>query len=83
MKRRTWLRSVTAGFVATLPDLGRSILAQEAPYRSPYSLKFRHPVAELEVGFDRPPGTIRSSKGITNVRAGDAPEVEEGGAIDP
>ncbi len=55
MNRRSWLRSVSAGLVASLPGLGRPSVAQEAPYRSPYSLKFRHPLAELEAGFDRPP----------------------------
>ena len=55
MNRRAWLRSVSAGFVATFPDLGRLILAQETPYRSPYRLKFRHPLAEREVGFNQPP----------------------------
>ena len=55
MNRRAWLRSVGAGFVTSLPGLGRPALAQEAPYRSPYSLKFRHEVADLEFGFNQPP----------------------------
>jgi cell wall-associated NlpC family hydrolase len=38
-----------------MPGLGRLSVAQEAPYRSPYSLKFRHPVADLEAGLNRPP----------------------------
>jgi cell wall-associated NlpC family hydrolase len=55
MNRREWLRFASAGCLATLPVQGRSSRAQEATYRSPYQLKYRHPESELAVGFDRPP----------------------------
>jgi hypothetical protein len=55
MNRRAWLRQVGAGFAASLSELGRFARAQEAPYQSPYRLKFRHPVTDLAVGFDEPP----------------------------
>jgi hypothetical protein len=55
MNRRAWLRSVSAGLVASLPGLRRPSIAQNAPYRSPYNLKFRHPLADLEVGLNQPP----------------------------
>lgn len=55
MNRRVWLRSVSAGLVASLPGLGRTSVGQDAPYQSPYSLKFRHPLADLEAGLNQPP----------------------------
>jgi len=55
VNRRAWQRSVSVGLVASLPGLGRPSVAQDAPYRSPYSLKFRHPLADLEVGLNQPP----------------------------
>jgi hypothetical protein len=55
MNRRAWLRSVSAGLVTSLSGLERAGVAHDAPYRSPYHLKFRHPLADLEVGFNQPP----------------------------
>jgi cell wall-associated NlpC family hydrolase len=55
MNRREWLRCVNAGLAASLPGRARPSVAQDAPYRSPYSLQFRHPLQELELGFDQAP----------------------------
>jgi NlpC/P60 family len=55
MNRRAWLRSLSVGLVASPSNRGRPSLAQEVPYRSPYSLKFRHLLPDLGVGFDLPP----------------------------
>lgn len=48
--------TLTAG-LAAFPDGGALMVAaqEQAPYRSPYRLRFRHPVEELSVGFDREP----------------------------
>ena len=56
MNRRAWLRpGGLRGSRRRCPELGRFARAQEASYQSPYRLKFRHPVTDLEVGFDGPP----------------------------
>ena len=57
--RREFLETgiTLAAGVATWPfALPMASVAQEKPrYRSPYRLRFRHPVEELTVGFDREP----------------------------
>ncbi len=55
MNRRAWLRPMSAGLVTSSWSLESKAVAQEPSYRSPYSVKFRQPVADLEVGFDQAP----------------------------
>jgi hypothetical protein len=77
MNRRAWLRSASAGLVASLPCMRRPSVSQDAPYGSPYSLKFRHPLADLEVGLNQPPWndphltTTRTARGFRSASTSD------------
>lgn len=57
MDRRRWIRNAALGlFTVPLLESLWPLAAQDgAEYRSPYSLRFRHPVEELEVGFREAP----------------------------
>ena len=55
MNRRAWVRQTCAGLVASSLFGRQSSDAQNAPYSSPYRLKFRHARADLDVGFNRHP----------------------------
>ena len=52
MNRRAWLLPIGAALASSLFSLGRLASGRAPAYRSPYSLKFRHPLADLEVGFN-------------------------------
>ena len=54
--RRRWLNKLGSGLtLLALAGRFRPTHAQEPVYRSPYSLKYRHPLPQLEAGFQEHP----------------------------
>ncbi len=55
MNRRAWLQTSALAMAGLGLRGPLSARAQDAPYRSPYTLKYRNPVESLEEGFGAPP----------------------------
>lgn len=65
MNRRHWFRYAATG-LAFLSPMGR--LFAQSEYQSPYRFKFRHPLADLEVGFREAPWNTPHDEAVVPAR---------------
>jgi cell wall-associated NlpC family hydrolase len=77
LNRREILRPAALGLAASILTPRGGILAQEPSYHSPYQLKFRHDVPDLESGFDQPPWNSPRSESSTPASEWYSPRVRQ------